>query len=193
MILKDFRDQPNGSTFMWAIFDTSDLFIALSHATTSDTDPPRLFTGVDGLRLLERKFRGIGGKLGQAIESRVADRMLSGEWQGDLYRTRDGKRYYGDYYFLPSPSFPTGKIGLFQTRRSAYRTADNQQLKDVQMQVFYHSWYGLKAFAEEHPAARIDMRYPELHGIAFADTYQYMKLLPDNVFIWRLQTNEVNV
>ena len=192
MILKDLRDDPQGLELMWSLFQNSDLFLTLSSAVTTDTHPSRLIAQGEHGKRLEREFRGLDVAFGKAIENAVADRMLSGAWEGDLYRVKKPYRVYGDYYFIPSPNWPAGKLGLFQTRRALwYKATDNEAQRHVQQTVCYWSCRMLRDWALEHTGARIDMPCPEGHGLTFADTYNFMKMLPDNVFVWRIKNDGV--
>lgn len=195
MILKDLRDEPQALDLMWSLFDTSDLFLAHSSGVATHTTPPRLvLSGALGKRL-QVKFRGLDTAFAAEVERRVRERIAAGEWDGDLHRIKD-ERYivYGDYYFIPSPSFPKGKLGLFQTQRAFwYKATDNEDRRHVQETIAYWSCMGLREWALKHSGARVDMVYPESHGLTFERTYYFMKTLPDNVFVWRMKQNEVNL
>ena len=79
MILKDLRSQPDGLDLLWSLFDTSDLFLVLGSATTSDSAPPRLLSYGAHQKRLHAKFGGLDAAFGKAIENAVADRMMTGQ------------------------------------------------------------------------------------------------------------------
>lgn len=189
MILKTVND-PN---LMWTAYDMlSDLFLTTSNSTVIEN---KLVMGKGHAQQVKQRIgRNIEKSLWKAIEARVVERVMAGEWKGPIFKQlANGHRVYGDYYLLVSDRWPSVKVGLFQTKRHYSDTAEKTmpELSGYEYTVknmIYWSTQALERWCLEHPESRVDMPFPGIGAgeCAESEILPIIERLPDTVYVWKL-------
>jgi len=90
----------------------------------------------------------------------------------------------GFYGFRPSPRFPDGKLGIFQVK---YHFAAKATVTLISASTIM-----LRDWAKAHSDIRIDLNFPGIGygGLSVGAVEPFVKMLPDNVHVWRFPTSE---
>ncbi len=191
MILKTVNDPE----LMWSVYGTlSDLFLTTANATVSRKTGRLVMGKGHALQMKQRLSRNLDKALARAAEERVAERMMSGEWRGSIFRNLDNDwRVVGDYYLLVSQNWPKVKVGLFQTKRFFEDVRDKVH-PDVSghgytvANMVHWSTLALERWCKEHPTSRVDMPFPGIGagGCSRDEILPSIQRLPDTVYVWEL-------